>query len=332
MTPLLDRYLASIARELPKAQAADITAELRDNLLSEIEETEAGLGRPLTRKELEALLVDFGHPLLIAARYRKTQYLIGPEIFPFWRATLRVIFAIAAVGYLAGVVVRLATTRDPLAELIPQSLAPIWPGVLQFFGAVTAVFAIIERLGGKAALTRWSPRQLPPARAPGRSRASIVAQMTLSIVCLLWWIGLFRISDFLPAMPVYVSLAPIWAQLFWPVLGYLTAEILLCCLELARPAWIALNEGLTMAKSAAGLVLLIYILRAGHWIEVSAPHMWPPGLAGARANFDLGMKMGLICTAFILAIHAVASGWRLMRSRGIRQDGPALGPEQSGAG
>ena len=32
MSDLIDRYLAAIARELPEAQRADITAELRDEL------------------------------------------------------------------------------------------------------------------------------------------------------------------------------------------------------------------------------------------------------------------------------------------------------------
>jgi hypothetical protein len=78
---LLDRYLAAIARHLPDAQKADVTAELRDVLLSQIEDEEARLGRPLERKELEALLVRFGHPLTVSGRYRKVQHLIGPEVF-----------------------------------------------------------------------------------------------------------------------------------------------------------------------------------------------------------------------------------------------------------
>ena len=60
---LLERYLSAIERALPTAQAADIKAELRDVLLSRVEDQEARLGRPLTALEMEALLVEFGHPL-----------------------------------------------------------------------------------------------------------------------------------------------------------------------------------------------------------------------------------------------------------------------------
>ncbi|MEI9890346.1 MAG: hypothetical protein WDN45_06730 [Caulobacteraceae bacterium] len=86
---LVDRYVAAIGRDLPKHQAAEITAELKDVLLSKIEDREAEFGRVLTDKEVEEMLIAFGHPLVVAGRYRKTQYLIGPEAFPFWLATMR---------------------------------------------------------------------------------------------------------------------------------------------------------------------------------------------------------------------------------------------------
>ena len=80
---LIERYLAAIGRQLPAKQAVDIESELREALLSRQEERESELGRPLTRQDIEALLLEFGHPLVVAARYRNTQQLIGPEIFPF---------------------------------------------------------------------------------------------------------------------------------------------------------------------------------------------------------------------------------------------------------
>src|SRR5690606_19348594 len=44
---LIDRYLFAIKAQLPEAQREDVTAELRDTLLSQAEEREAELGRPL---------------------------------------------------------------------------------------------------------------------------------------------------------------------------------------------------------------------------------------------------------------------------------------------
>ena len=44
---MIDRYLQAVKFALPQAQREDIIKELRDNILSQIEERESGLGRPL---------------------------------------------------------------------------------------------------------------------------------------------------------------------------------------------------------------------------------------------------------------------------------------------
>src|SRR5690349_17108068 len=102
---LLDRYLAAVARQLPDRQKADVTAELRDELLSKFEDEEASLGRPLERDDVERLLIDFGHPVAVAGRYRRVQHLIGPGVFPYWWATLKVVLVIVAAIYFAGFLV-----------------------------------------------------------------------------------------------------------------------------------------------------------------------------------------------------------------------------------
>ena len=67
---LIDRYLDTVRLFLPRDQRDDITAELRDVLMTRARgEARPTLGRPLTRKEDEELLRDFGHPLVVAARY-----------------------------------------------------------------------------------------------------------------------------------------------------------------------------------------------------------------------------------------------------------------------
>lgn len=107
---LLDRYLDALRWALPRAKSEDILAELRDVLMMRVEEREEALGRPLTDEETSALLKDFGHPLLVAARYRPQQWLIGPDVFPFYKFVLRVVLVfviciqvvIASARYLFG--------------------------------------------------------------------------------------------------------------------------------------------------------------------------------------------------------------------------------------
>jgi hypothetical protein len=82
---LIDRYLNAVAAQLPQDERNDITAELRDLILSRFEAKEEALGRALTEDEQEAILREIGHPLVVAARYRKgPDSLVGPELFPYW--------------------------------------------------------------------------------------------------------------------------------------------------------------------------------------------------------------------------------------------------------
>ena len=98
---LIDRYLNAVAAQLPQDERADIVAELRDLILSRCEAKEEELGRALTDDEKEAILHEIGHPLVVAARYRKgPDSLVGPELFPYWlfgvKAGLLVLLAVLA--------------------------------------------------------------------------------------------------------------------------------------------------------------------------------------------------------------------------------------------
>ena len=76
---LLERYLQSIRTFLPRKAQDDILRELSENILSQMEEKEAELGRPLTEAEQEEVIKQHGHPIVVAARYGRRQYLIGPR-------------------------------------------------------------------------------------------------------------------------------------------------------------------------------------------------------------------------------------------------------------
>jgi hypothetical protein len=73
---------------LPKAQQQDIVNELSEDLHAQIEEQESALKRPLNESELEAILKRCGSPIIVASRYRRQKYLIGPALFPIWQFVL----------------------------------------------------------------------------------------------------------------------------------------------------------------------------------------------------------------------------------------------------
>jgi hypothetical protein len=303
MTQVLDRYLAAIARHLPKAEATDIISELRENLLSEIEEKEAALGRKLNTAELDALLTGFGHPLAVAARYRKARYLIGPEIYPFWMATLRVVFGILVAVAVVGLIVA-AASGELQSRQVAQGLAQVIPNFLSTFAILTLVFAVMERSWNGRMKLKWNPRQLPAPRSSSRKPVAIISEMVAGALGLLWWTGFVRFSALVPIPPfVHIHLAHVWAGLYWIVVAYWSAELAISALELARPRGLRLNAALRAAKWVAGCAILAHLLRAGHWIDVNAS-VPPYALASMRHGFDKGMQLGILASLVVMAWQA----------------------------
>ena len=95
---LIDRYLQSVKWMLPRKQQDDVIRELSDEILSQVEEKESALGRPLTEDEQVALLKQLGHPMLLASRYSKQRYLIDPTIFAIYWMVLRLVLAVTFFG------------------------------------------------------------------------------------------------------------------------------------------------------------------------------------------------------------------------------------------
>jgi hypothetical protein len=79
---LLERYLHAVGQYLPLETREDVLAELRVNLLAEMDARADAIERPLTVSETAAVLKEHGRPLLVAARYMPQRYLIGPAVFP----------------------------------------------------------------------------------------------------------------------------------------------------------------------------------------------------------------------------------------------------------
>ena len=92
---LIERYLQAVKFALPQQQRDDIIKELRDNLLSQVEEKEAELGHPLGEDEQAELLKKLGSPMQLASRYRKQQYMIGATMFPIYWKVLKASLGLA---------------------------------------------------------------------------------------------------------------------------------------------------------------------------------------------------------------------------------------------
>ena len=317
---LIDRYLDAVRLFLPRGQRDDITAELRDVLLTRREESEAQLGRPLTRKEDEALLHDYGHPLLVAARYGKSQYLIGPELYPIYAFV--VLIVLAAIGLSAAItgVVAVATVGGDVGRGLGAALNVVWTGGFAAVGAVTVVFAILQRTGASARIALdWSVSDLPriTRRRPRQPWFEHLAGMVFLILFVFWWVGLIRFG--VPDIPLqtggalHFAFASALQGLYLPVLALAAGAIAVHALMLAgrevRSVALALDAVLQAAQAAVAGVAL----HAGHWAAVSGAGVAPSVLAKVDQGVNIGAEVTLIVVICGAVVRLAISGWRLAR-------------------
>lgn len=316
---LLERYLAEVRRNLPAAQADDIVAELRDLLLARAEEQEETGGHA----DWEALLRDFGHPLVIAARYRKQQWLIGPELYPFYLHFLKVIVAIVvAVSAGLAIVRGVLWAADP-GQAISGFLGSLWWGVASAIGSVTIVFALIERFGGASVRRqiKWKPAELPELNASQPSVYESVFEVVAGILILLWWFGLVPTPQFNASFRLVA--APVWQASFWPVAGLMALQLLFNLVRWLRPRWTAVRALLGAANAVAALAIAAMVYRAGRWITVVPVTIDPKEAAALQGAIDLAFRIGIVVVLIVWTLNFGAELWRMLRSLGGPNGGPS---------
>ena len=147
---MLEDYLRAVSRLLPKntrdsARRDDIVAELRDEIMTRIEARESELGRPLTADETQQLLRDFGHPIVVAARYRdEPQYAVGPAFYPYWMFAVRLIVVVQVCVSIIVFFARIIAGGN-VAEAFGQAIGSGVTGAMTLIGFATVAAWLIER-------------------------------------------------------------------------------------------------------------------------------------------------------------------------------------------
>jgi hypothetical protein len=176
---LIDRYVGAVRLFLPSDQRDDIARELGEDLKSQVEDKQEQLGRPLSAEEQAALLRQYGHPILMAARYRRARNLIGPVIFPIYGLVLKVVLGIITATHLASI--GFLVVRGSWSEA--------WPAVTRYFDSVLGTFVFITcaaafvewSLSRFKVLEQWDPRSLGPVDGPLRASERAVRRAGLHV-------------------------------------------------------------------------------------------------------------------------------------------------------
>jgi len=319
---LIERYLAAVHILLPKAQRDDIITELRDVLTTRCEERAAELGRPLTQDEQERLLSEYGHPVVVAGRYRRQQYLIGPELYPVYTFVVKLVLGVVVAASLLGGIVSAIASRGALDVGFQWAFTIAWHAALNAVAVITLMFAILQRYSPNLRLFRdWRARDIPVARRAVQRRISWcdeIANIVVSGLFVLWWTNVIRISPPMVGVPgqLHVGSAPVWEALYWPMLGIAIATIAVQALRLWRGSGDRLATSLDLLLQLAVLGVAGVALRAGQWISVEGRGLQDSALTQLQGATNLGFEIALIVVVCIGLTRLCYDVWKLSRSKG----------------
>jgi hypothetical protein len=307
---LVDRYLQAVRFWLPREQQDDIARELTEDILSEIEEEERGLGRLMTADEVAVVLKRRGRPFVVANRYLPQRQLIGPLLFPIYALVLKLIGLVYVLPWILVWAFALAFVPSARGH-VARDLDTLWNIVLQIFAAVTVIFAVQEHyFGGTKLLADWDPRRLPTLRQRDVQRiprASSIAQTVANLIFMAWWAG-FPLAY----VPTFVS-GTVWPEFhrrfFVPILFLAATSASVAVVNLVRPYWTrtrrvigAAASGITAAIAAWGVVAYQASTRASLQrfaaLHAKTP---PPWAIGAIVDASVLVALTVVTVACAIA-------------------------------
>jgi hypothetical protein len=271
---IVDRYLQSVKSCLPSTQADDIIRELSENISSQIEDKEGELDRPLTEVEVEAILRQHGHPLLVASRYRQEQrslsfgrQIIGPMLFPFYIRVLKFNLGLTSV-ILIVIFAALFASGQPVGTF-PQVF--VYQLLIQF-AIVTLIFWVMDKHFTRFP-DRWDPRKpygvrqlglAPPEDGPRIPRANSASQL-IGLFVALFWLRAVQHSQFLIFGPAaaFLSLSPVWSRLYIPIVAFILLGMIHAGINIVRPDWMRFHRLMSVVTRAGEVVLCYFLIRAG---------------------------------------------------------------------
>ena len=297
---LIDRYLQSVKWMLPLKQQDDVIRELSDEILSQVEEKETALGRPLTEDEQIALLKQLGHPMLLASRYRRQRYLIDPMIFAIYWTVLRLVLALVFLAMAVAAVAVAATAQGLAAALGILLRFPF--AALSIFAWVTLVFVLLDIVQVKFNFfNKWDPRSLPKLtkRKPKHSMTESIAALVFGAIFGVWWlVGLKHQFLIFGPWVASVHFGPVWQTLYPLFVVLVIADLVRHTVDVVRPGWEKGRVAFRMFFRALNLLMLYFLIKANDLIvpgEAAAPNLQPV-MKGLNTALHIGVIVAAIVT------------------------------------
>jgi hypothetical protein len=326
---LLERYLQAVGEYLPANMKADTLAELRENLLAQMEAREEELGRSLTQSEVAAVLEKHGRPILVAARYLPQQSLIGPGLFPIYWFTLKKSFPFVVLAYAVTQIVALVFVGSGSIDL--GSAIAHFPSVaLTFWAVVTLGFACFEFAQGRYfhlsnVSHGWSPNDLPQlaTKEKKQSLAHRVADLVVNALVFLWFLAVpYRPYlllgpgvGYLHGLPF--GLTPEWHIFYWQIVALMAVQLALKTAILFIDGASRWYKGVDLVVQAVGILAIGVMVQVRSYLvpAASSSRMSLQNLASLNTSLNLAFKLVLA----ICVVKLLWDVWKLIVSSNLEQ-------------
>lgn len=305
---MLDRYLQAVKFFLPANQQHDIARELSENLISQIEDREEELGRPLDESEQADILRRHGHPMLVAGRYRSGQQLIGPVFFPLYLFSLKAGLGVALLVTVVLAIVTAALHGDPVRHAVAAMLS--FPGrALMVFAWTTLGFAALDLAQARLRLSgNWDPRTLPKVaiRDQQISRLRTLCELVFQMAALVWFLLLPNAPVLIlgPAAAI-VEFAPPARTAYVPLLVVILATMALHTVDFARPYWTRSRAMLRLSVAFMSLLVFAFLAVADHFVSAAALTRDPAATERVVRVIDASFRIGFAVAAVIATVEIV---------------------------
>jgi hypothetical protein len=323
---LLERYLQAVGQYLPAKGKDDTLAELRANLLAEMDGRVEELGRPLNETEVAAVLEQHGRPVIVAARYLPQHSLIGPGLFPLYWFTLVKSFPLVALAYAA---VQGVNFIFGGGTNIGAAIGHFPYVAFTFWGVVTLGFAAFEFAQGRyfaqvKFAKEWNPSELPAlTQQKGPSFANRVADLIVNALMLLWVLAV-------PTHPYLIlgpggsvrglpfGLSPEWHIFYWQIVGLLGLIVALKFVVLLTNS-LSWRKGVELATQAVSILILVVMVQARTYFAPSPTGVRPSLqiLTSVNYSINLGFKIALA----VSIVKFVWDVWQMIVSSQAKHNG-----------
>jgi hypothetical protein len=315
-TDLVDRYLYAVKFWLPTAQQEDILAELREDLLSHMEEREAALGHALDDDDIAGILRKRGSPAEVASGYLPERRLINPAVLPVYWLVLKIVLLWVLAPLFALVFLGPVLASAHPWETVLLCCNEYWRAAFMTVGMVTIGFVLLDRYQVQFQHAgRWDPRKLP--RVPGSedtgARWKHLTALVFSVVAAILWAHLlWQGAEFPFRGGMRLRLGPLWEPFYWPILGLAVADAFFDLLSFLRPGWARVRSRVRIGGNICWLAIAGVLLSAGGG-GVAVGNLPAAELARTTAWFNFMIVNTVLGLAVVVIIDLINEARYLVR-------------------